>query len=178
MFRARQTGTRSSHQKGAADQPRPALGRRPWFALLRRARSLRRFALAIRSQIVAGSPVLLTVAARDGSWGVASVYLASSPYDRLRGVKAGHSSVLLQTRSVHGRGLEGGLCLVAIDSYGSVVAVTDLRPNSVVRIRRAVWILELPGHHPPPGLGTSLAIYARSCGRQTHSVCNSNRKSR
>lgn len=161
MLRTRDNNTDSHKRKSAADQPRPALGRRPWFALLRRARSLRRFALAIRRESVAGTRQLLTLRSRDLSWTASPVLLAATHRERWLGVSIGFDRVLLETNSVHGRRLRAPLQLVAIDRLGTVVDVRRLDPGSFVRLTGAAWTLELPVRDPAPAIGAAVCIYPR-----------------
>ena len=161
MVRARQKDTESRERKRAADQPRPALGRRPWFALLRRARSLRRFAFAIRPESVARSRLFLTMVDRDGSWSAAPVLLASSHGDRRLGVRTGFPRVLLRGSRVHARGLDEPLVVVGLDVAGVVTEVRIIHPGAFARLRSATWTLELPTDAPVPAMGARLAIYPR-----------------
>jgi hypothetical protein len=172
MSRTRQRSTESHVQETAADQPRPALGRRPWFALLRRARSLRRFALAIRPESVAGTRLLLTLADDDGVWAVSPVLLASTRRERWLGVKTGFDRVLLATDSVHGRGLSAPLQLVGIDGSGIVLSVRMLKPGGFVRLIGVSWTLELPVGDDVPAVGAVLSIYPRDGEWKTDPVRN------
>jgi hypothetical protein len=176
MFRARQKNTDSPRRECAAAQPRPALGRRPWFALLRRARSLRRFALAIRPESVAGSCRWLTLVGHNTPWTASPVFLAARRRDRWRGVRGGPQLLLLRTNMVHGRGLPGPLRLAALDEIGTVVATRILLPGSFVWLRRAAWTLEMPIEMPAPTEGAVLAIYARSGDRQANPLCDPDRQ--
>jgi len=176
MFRARQKTTVSPKREYAEAQPRPALGRRPWFALLRRARSLRRFALAIRRESVAGSRRLLTLADSHNGWTASPVLHANRRRDRWRGVRSDHQMVLLHTNMVHGRGLHRLIRLVSIDGAGTVLATEKLKPGSFVWLREGSWTLEIPLDHPVPAKGAALAIYPRPGGRQTHPLCDPDRQ--
>lgn len=176
MFRARQKDTESHKRNGAANQPRPALGRRPWFALLRRARSLRLFALAIRRESVARSRRFITLASVDQTWVASDVFVASTFHDRWRGVKAGHPRVLLRTNSVHACGLDEPLRLVAVDAGGRVIAACRLECNGFARLPGATWVIEQTIDEPAPEVGSWLAIYARSCDWETVSVRHADRQ--
>ena len=160
-----------------SNQPRPALGRRPWFALLRRARSLRRFALAIGCGSVAGSAGTISVKALDGSWCAEPVVIAATFAQRLIGVRSGARSVILPTSAVHGRGLSAGLGVVAIDRGGTVIGVEELLPGKFLWMRGAAWILEQPLGSPRPRPGIELAIYPHSGDWTTSSVCHPDRES-
>ncbi len=177
MIWARQKDTESHKRKCAAAQPRPALGRRPWFALLRRARSLRRFALAIRRESVARSRRFITLAS-DPGWVMADVLVAQTHRERRQGVRLGHDRVLIRTSSVHGCGLVQPLGLIGLDASGRVSAVERLDPGTFIRIPGAAWILELPIDKPAPNLGSQLAIYPRGCDRQTDTMWDSDRQPR
>jgi hypothetical protein len=177
VFRARQKTTVSPKRECAAAQPRPALGRRPWFALLRRARSLRRFALAIRRESVAGSWRSLTLVDHDTGWVASPVFHAARWRDRWRGIRSGHRMVLLHTNMVHGRGLRQPIRLASINDAGKVVATEVLEPGSFVWLRQGSWTLEMPLQHPSPARGAVLAIYPRPGDRQAHPLRNPDRES-
>ena len=186
MLRARQEDTESHERERTADQadvnqppdqPRPALGRRPWFALLRRARSLRRFALAIRPESVARSRRFVTVASRNGSWVAGGVLLAESAMDRRRGVLIAAPRVLLRTRCVHSFALRRPLRVVGIDRWGHVRVQRVLQPRRLHVLRDVAWTLELPITDPGPELGEQLNIYARRCEWQADSLWNADRQS-
>jgi len=145
--------------EGERDQPRPALGLRPWFALLRRARSLRRFAFAIVSGSVpggrryrsAGSLVLAS-----GAWRSPPVVVATSFYERLVGIRrAGTGGLLLRCPSIHTFGIPTPIRVVHLGSDGTVLRQDVLTPGRRVRARGA-WILELPLSVPGPAPGTRL----------------------
>jgi hypothetical protein len=178
VFRARERDTESLKRKSAADQPRPALGRRPWFALLRRARSLRRFAFAIRRESVARSGSRLTLLDPANGWRADRVSLFLSFWERWRGVKTGMERVLMRTNAVHGRGLDHCVLIVGLDSTGRTIGSRALTPGGFVRFPGAVWVLELPDGHPLPVSGARLGLYARRSERQTDPMRNANRQSR
>ena len=160
------------------DQPRPALGRRPWLALLRRARSLRRFAFAMRRESVARSRTNLTVRDPISGWTTANVTLPSSCLERLRGVKVGTRRVLLRGGHVHGRGLDDPLLVIGLDSEGRVIDTVLVPPGCFLRLRGATWVLELPDGYPHPVSGARLDLYARQGERQADPVRNTHRQSR
>ncbi len=177
MFRARRKDTESQKRKRAAYQPRPALGRRPWFALLRRARSLRRFAFAMRRESVARSGEMLTVTVPATGWTVQLVAVARTPFERWRGVRNGPTTLLLRTSRVHGRGLREPLLVIGIDLHGEVLIAERLDPGRFLRARGASWILEVPVGHEPPAPGSHLEIYARRRGRRkADHLCDSHRE--
>lgn len=176
VFRARQKDTESQKRMSATDQPRPALGRRPWFALLRRARSLRRFAFAIRRESVARSGPILTVVDPVSGWSGSPVTAATTIRRRWRGVRGGAEKLLIRTSRVHGRGLREPLIAVGIDGDGGVVASATLQPGRFLHIGGAVWVMELPVGHETPAPGTRLEIYARRRGRNPHPLCNADRQ--
>lgn len=175
MRPARANSTDHVNEKSAAAQPRPALGRRPWFALLRRARSLRRFALAIGPGSVAGFADPVAIVAQDGSWEARRVALARTHRQRRLGVKSATGPVLLRTRAVHARGLGCALQLVGIADTGMVVGCRVLLPGRFAWVAEAKWILELPLDAPSPKVGAALAIYAQPRARTTPLVCNPDR---
>lgn len=173
-------GVRRNEARGT--QPRPALGRRPWFAFLRRARSLRRFALAMRwVRVPAGRCVTIRL---GGDGERAHCHLAATPAQRWRGIGAVPPGVgvLLAGRSVHGFGLDRPLRVVGLDPRGTVVAVRRLNPRRIVFVARAVYLLELP---EPVGSGvvagqqaTVLASVQCSHAGDALRVRNADRESR
>jgi len=150
---------------GARDQPRPAFGLRPWFALLRRARSLRRFAFAIVSGSVPGDrpyrssgSVTLSV----GSWQSPPVMIAASFTDRLLGVRrTGTNGLLIRSSSVHGRGIREPLRVIHLDGDGTVVH-QDILTTGRRTSARGAWILELPIGVPGPDTGMRLTVLPSS----------------
>lgn len=153
-----------------ADQPRPALGRRPWFALLRRARSLRRFAFAITPGSVPGGRRYQTIVLSDGGEFDCPVGVAVTFRERLRGLRPAPPGrgLLLRGASVHGRGMIEPLTAVFLDAFGTVLAVRCLQPGGLVRHPAAAWTLELPVSIPPPSVGARLEPRA---GRHTGCIC-------
>jgi hypothetical protein len=146
------------------DQPRPALGLRPWFALLRRARNLRRFALAIRPERVTALrcnvPIDL-IAEVPGVFRCPIVVLVTS-WQRLAGIKRappGHG-VLLATTGIHSVGLKQPLTVLALDKKGAVLAVHQLAPTRTWRYPSATWILELPRKFSRPSEGAMVRLLA------------------
>lgn len=140
---------------GARDQPRPALGRRPWFALDRRARSLRRFFLAIAGASV--PPIghqrpepVLRLAAED--WRSPPVAIAVTLRQRLLGIRHGRGCALVMRGSrVHGRGIMNTIMVTGIDDHGVALATLPLEPGRHARLPGAAWVLELPvGQCEPP----------------------------
>ena len=101
--------------------------------------------------------------AGPGGFRVEGVGVASSPLDRLRGqIGRPPAPLLIPADSVHGFHLTVDLVVVALDRTGAVVAVRRLRPWRVIRVPQAHWMLELPPHHPLPGVGDRLQLLARS----------------
>jgi hypothetical protein len=149
----------------SGDQPRPAFGLRPWFALLRRARSLRRFAFAIVGGSVpgdrpyrSGGSVMLTV----GTWTSPPVVVATSFTDRLLGVRRrGTGGLLIRSASVHGRGIRESVRIVHLDGEGTVVH-QDILMAGRRTPARGVWILELPIGVPGPDTGATLVVLPSS----------------
>lgn len=152
-----------SKRRAAGDraQPRPAFGLRPWFALLRRARSLRRFAFAIVDGIVPGErgyrpgrPVIVFGA----GWRSPPLSVAVSFVDRLIGLRQSrHTGLLVRTSSVHARGLDLPLRIVHLDDTGRVVGQDLLTPGRRVAAI-GTWMLELPLRVPGPDTGATLEL--------------------
>lgn len=159
-------------------QPRPALGRRPWFALLRRARSLRRFAFAMRPESVARFGNRLTLIDPDGGWTVHGVALLTNFLQRLQGVRAGADRILMRASHVHGRGLGLPMQVVGLDTTGCVIGTERLPPGRFLRIPGAMWVLEIADSDPQPAPGARLDLYARRSERQIDPLCNTHRQSR
>jgi hypothetical protein len=155
----------SKRKTGGGPQPRPAFGLRPWFALLRRARSLRRFAFAIVDGIVpAGRPYrsgrLVNLVA--GAWRSSQVSVATSFRSRLVGVRGTtNSGLLLRTRSVYAPGGMVPLRIVHVDGTGVVVHQDILTAGRRVTAR-SDWILELPIARPGPDTGARLTVLPSS----------------
>ena len=141
-------------KKSASYLPRPALGRRPWFAFLRRARMRRRFALAMgreRTRARAGrQPVTVRLVAPG--WLSPPLRLACTRSERWRGLAPcpGPFGILMRTRSIHGFGLRSSIEFVAFDATGVVTRSGRLRPGRVAYCRGASWIAELPAGSPRP----------------------------
>ncbi len=148
------------------DQPRPAFGLRPWFAFLRRARSLRRFALAMMAVRVpvgdrAAIPQWLLVAEEDG-WTSPPTLLARTRRERLEGLRpAGSHGLIIETRSVHGFGMHHDLTVLGLDAAGVVVEVRTLRRRHIVTMPDAMWIVELPSGSTAPVVGARLTALRR-----------------
>lgn len=141
-------------------RPRPALGLRPWFAFLRRASILRRFAFAMIGEGTRRDAGQIRVVALRGSgWCSGPVRVAQTRRERRRGLTPapGPFGLLLRTRSIHGWGMATGLRWVALGVGGEVIAVGTLRPRGLLIVRGAVrWIAELPAWVPPPPVGARL----------------------
>ena len=138
--------------------PRPALGRRPWFAFLRRARSRRRFDLAMARK-GNSSRVLTTtrwnLAGTD--WESPELRVARSFVARIRG-DVGPYGLLLRARSIVGLGPGRSVAFTAIDEAGIVLRTGVLRRRRAVWCRRARWFLELPPYEVLPEVGTRLRL--------------------
>jgi hypothetical protein len=165
MERARLTRSRQRvrWRKGESAQPRPALGRRPWLAFLRRARSLRRFAFAIAGRIVTASPpgtVVGPVTLETEGWVRHGVGVAGTPQFRRRGLipRAEGRALLIRTKLVHGFGMDEPIRVVGIDSIGRVNATGLLEPRRVLFLRGASWTLELPWREPVPARGSRVGV--------------------
>ena len=150
---------------GGRAQPRPAFGLRPWFALLRRARSLRRFAFAIVRKSVPGGgsyrprmPVVIAAV----SWRSPPVTVATSFVDRVAGMRrSGINGILLRSSSVHAAGLPNPLRIVHVDAEGTVLHQDVLTPGRRVAAR-GMWILELPIGVQGPDTGAKLTVLPSS----------------
>lgn len=154
------SGERTGTGTGAAAQPRPAFGRRPWLALLRRARNLRRFALAMGGRIPAGrrGDLVGAVQVSASGWAHRPVAVAGSLRARRTGLRpmALGWGMVIGGRSVHARGMVEPLTVVGIDRDGIVVFVRRLRPGGLAFMPGAAAVLELPGHLPTPSPGDIL----------------------
>lgn|GEM_PF-3009019 len=141
-------------------QPRPALGRRPWFALLRRARSLRRFALAMAGRLPdgRGRGAAVVLATADGSWVSPPLALAAGMRTRLAGLRpwSAGSGLLMAGGAAHGCGMVEPLTVTALDAAGHVLAVLPLPPRRLVRVPGAAMLVETAATHPAPPLGAVL----------------------
>jgi len=155
----------SKRRTAGCAQPRPAFGLRPWFALLRRARSLRRFAFAIVSGSVPGGrsyrPGRLVVAT-SGPWSSPQVSTATTFLGRLIGLRGETTGgLLLRARSVYAPPGMGPLRIVHIDRDGGVVHQDILTAGRRVAAR-SDWILELPIRDRGPDTGARLTVLPSS----------------
>ena len=154
----------------AADQPRPALGRRPWLALERRARSLRRFFFAIAGgRVPPSAPQPSSVRLVDAASG-----WASPPVDIAGGVRRRYvgsrgrpvaGAILIAGSSVHAIGMTTPLRVVGIDPAGRVCRREVLEPGGLVWFPECRWILELAVDHSVPLRNVRLAWQRRIEGR-------------
>lgn len=155
----------SKRKTAGCAQPRPAFGLRPWFALLRRARSLRRFAFAIVSGSVpggrpyrSGRPVTMI----SGFWRSPRVSIATTFSGRLLGLRGDATGgLLLRTRSVYAPSGMGPLRIVHVDRGGGVVHQDILTAGRRV-VARSDWILELPIRDGGPDTGARLTVLPSS----------------
>jgi hypothetical protein len=100
-------------------------------------------------------PVTLSTAA----WNITG-YMARNFLDRLLGVwgaPAG-SAVVLQTSSIHGFGLRRPLAVIGLDEAMRVVGLGTLRPNRIMTISTARYLVELPLGRQLPGIGDRIEI--------------------
>ncbi len=140
--------------------PRPALGLRPWFAFLRRASILRRFAFAMIGKGTrrrGGSIRSVVLCCSD--WDSGPLTAAGTRRERRRGLTPapGPFGLLLRARSIHGYGMASDLHWVGLGSGGVVVAVGTLRPRRVLVAPHPVrWVAEVPVSVPPPRVGDRL----------------------
>ena len=135
--------------------PRPALGRRPWFAFLRRARRRRRFAFAMGGERTRAperrhSAMVRLVA---GGWQSPPLRLARSRLERSRGLAPcpGPLGLLMRSRCIHGFGLRSQVEFVAFDAAGVVTRTGTLHPRRIAFCRGTTWIAELPSGSALPG---------------------------
>jgi hypothetical protein len=142
-------------------QPRPAFGLRPWFALLRRARSLRRFAFAIVSRSVPRESEYRpgrSVIAKGPAWRSPPITVAVSFVERLAGLRGSRNrGLLIRTSSVHARGLSALLRIVHLDDRGTVLHQDLLAPGRRVAAV-GTWVLELPIENRGPDTGSTLLL--------------------
>lgn len=142
--------------------PRPALGRRPWFAFLRRARMRRRFALAMGRErnSAPGQRQLSMIRLRADGWQSSALILVRTRLELWRGLAPcpGPIGILMRTRSIHGFGLRSAIEFVALDADGVVTRSGTLWPRHVVHIRGAAWVAELPAGCSRPVPGTAVTV--------------------
>lgn len=136
-------------------QPRPALGRRPWFALLRRARNFLRFAFAMGTRLPERQNVPHIAMIECDSGFACPVIVCDSPYARWRGLRPWSCGVgaILKGHHVHGSGLAEPLAVLGLDVSGVVVSRRVLRPRRHVRIPGARFIVEVRLGLPLPRQG-------------------------
>jgi hypothetical protein len=80
--------------------------------------------------------------------------------ERLVGLRdpQGADSLLLKARSVHGFGMSHPLNVVALGPGLEVLDVRRLRPNRVVTVPAATYLLEIPETVAPPPVGARLEV--------------------
>lgn len=147
-------------------QPLPALGLRPWFALLRRARSLRRFAFAMAARVPGTLRYrrVTSITLSNEHWELGPVTLATTFPQRLMGMRSGRNhSLLVHAGSVHGRGLKAPLRVLHLTRTGRFVGHDVLAVGRFVRAR-AYWILEMPMNAPVPENGARVIVLPSSPG--------------
>ena len=151
------SGTGSARERA---QPRPAFGLRPWFALLRRARSLRRFAFAMRAGTVPARRRYGPLVARSGRWSHCPVDVALSFHSRFRGLRPASDGrgLLLRGSSVTGRGMRDGLGLAFLSADGQVIHTATLDPGRTASFRGSYWVLELPQSELSPPVGSFVVL--------------------
>ena len=164
--RARMRFSSNSNQRMPREaQPRPALGRRPWFAFLRRARSLRRFALVMAARRVTATsqtPIRGPVSLSTDHWRRDGVAPAEKGPLRRRGLIPApwHRALLFRARCIHTFGMIEPLSVVGLDAEGRVVHLASVRPRSVKILPRAVWVLEMASDEPWPAFGSRVSLSA------------------
>lgn len=142
-----------------AGYPRPALGRRPWFAFLRRAMILRRFALAMGGERTRPPRRRIPVVElRTAQWSSGPVLVARSRTERRRGLApaCGPFGLLVAGRSLVRAGLTGAVGWIGIGSGGTVVAAGRL--GRFVRCRKAAVMVEVAVHLGLPPVGAVLTV--------------------
>ncbi len=149
----------------AAAQPRPALGRRPWFAFLRRARSFLRFALAIvtvRVTVSLDRAITTPITLHTEGWQRGQIAVTRPGPTRRRGLtpRAAGRALLFRAAVVHSFGMREVLGVIGISRYGIVVSSRVLPPRRLAILRGAFWVLELPGGEARPSLGSRLRVGA------------------
>ncbi len=151
-------------QGSNAAQPRPAFGLRPWFALLRRARSLRRFAFAMAGRLPGAARYrrVPTVTLSCSDWQVRDVVVATTFRRRLIGIHSRAAwGLLVHTPSVHGVGLAEPLRILHLSGSGVVVGHDVLGVGGLVRAGD-YWVLEIPIAAEPPPIGAQLTVLPSS----------------
>lgn len=134
--------------------------------MLRRARSLRRFAFAMAGSVPAPARYwpLPALAVISGDWSVEGVIMAATFRQRLAGVHAGGvTGLLLHAGTVHGIGLIEPLRVIHLTASGTVVGHELLGAGGIVRAR-SHWLLEVPAEVPPPPIGARLTVLPSSPG--------------
>lgn len=145
--------------RDGSDYPRPALGRRPWFALLRRAWILRRFAFAMGGDTTRLRTVRTIACAFDtDGWSSGPILVATARSARRRGLAPapGPFGLAIAGGSVVRGGVVGAVAWFGIGSDGSVVGAGSLR--WIVVCRRARLLVEIPAWVGVPPLGAALRL--------------------
>ena len=152
-----------ARRAGATDQPRPALGRRPWLAFLRRARILRRFALVMAARRVTGPPhrvIRGPVTLVAQGWERRHVAVAQTRDSRRRGLtpRAFGRALLIEGSFAHSFGMHEPIRIAGLASTGRITEVRRLEPRHLAYFRGAAWILELPINEQAPRPGSTVYL--------------------
>ena len=139
--------------------PRPALGRRPWFAFLRRALILRRLPLAMVGEGTSRSSPCF-IEATTGSWSSGPLLVARSHAERRIGLRpvCGPYGLILRGSAVSGFGMMRPLRVVGVSSKGAVVGSAALHPGGTVVMLRAALMMERPPDTEPVEPGAALVL--------------------
>lgn len=94
---------------------------------------------------------------RTQGWSSGPVMEATTFWSRFIGLRP-HAvdALLLRARSVHTVGMRHPLGIVGLDRGLLVVEVRTVKPDRVVLMGSARWILELPPDRPLPKVGVTL----------------------
>lgn len=152
---------RSARTGVGYDLPRPALGRRPWFALLRRARRRRLFAFAMERERTTRLGLSQPwVVVRSDSWCSPPLTIALGVTDRWRGARPeiGPHGLVLWTQSIHGLGLVAPIEFCVLDDSGRVELTGHLERRGLVALRHWRWFVEMPAGSGLPTPGESVAV--------------------
>ena len=164
MLKHMESGGKRARRDQLRLYPRPAFGLRPWFALLRRARSLRRFAFAMPGRVpgAVGYRRVPSVTLACSDWQVRGVVVATTFRKRLLGIHSrAAGGLLVHATSVHGVGLAEPLHILHLSDSGVVVGHGVLAVGGLVRADD-YWVLETPIAAELPPLGAQLRVLPSS----------------
>lgn len=94
------------------------------------------------------------------SWVSPQVWVATTFWDRLKGIKGAptDSGIALRSRAIHTVGVDYPLGAFGIDRAGTVVEVKMLTPNRFFYFRGASVVVELPEGSELPREGATVSI--------------------